>query len=70
MLVIRRKAGESIVIAGNIYIMIMAIEGNRIKIGIDAPDDVNIAREELLTRTQKKPRTAIVEGWLEEVTRP
>jgi carbon storage regulator len=48
MLVLRRKAGESIVLAGVINISVLAVEGERVKIGISAPPDVTIVREELL----------------------
>lgn len=48
MLVLRRKVGESIVLAGVINISVLAVEGERVKIGINAPADVSIVREELL----------------------
>ncbi len=48
MLVLRRKVGESIVLDGVINISVLAVEGERVKIGISAPPDVTIVREELL----------------------
>ena len=48
MLVLRRKVGESIVLAGVINISVLAVEGERVKIGISAPPDITIVREELL----------------------
>jgi carbon storage regulator len=48
MLVLRRKIGESIVIAGTITISILSIEGRRVKIGISAPPETRIVRKELL----------------------
>jgi carbon storage regulator len=53
MLVLRRKVGESIVVAGVISISILAVEGERVKIGISAPPDVTIVREELLRTVPK-----------------
>lgn len=47
MLILRRKAGEAIVLNRVIKIHVLAIEGERIKIGIDAPPDVVIVRDEL-----------------------
>lgn len=56
MLVLRRKVGESIVLAGVINISVLAVEGERVKIGISAPPDVTIVREELLrTNTTDAP---------------
>ncbi len=48
MLVLRRKVGESIILAGVINVSVLAVEGERVKIGISAPPDVTIVREELL----------------------
>lgn len=48
MLVLRRKVGESIILDGIISISVLAVEGERVKIGINAPPDVTIVREELL----------------------
>ena len=48
MLVLRRKIGESIILDGVISVSVLAVEGERVKIGITAPQDVTIVREELL----------------------
>jgi carbon storage regulator len=48
MLVLRRKASEAIVLNQVIVIRVLGIEGDRVKLGIDAPPDVIVVREELL----------------------
>jgi carbon storage regulator len=48
MLVLRRKVGETIVVDGVINISVLAVEGERVKIGIVAPPEVTIVRQELL----------------------
>ena len=48
MLVLRRKVGERIIVDGVISISVLAVEGERVKIGINAPPDITIVREELL----------------------
>ena len=48
MLVLRRKVGESIILDGVISVSVLAVEGERVKIGINAPPEVTIVREELL----------------------
>jgi carbon storage regulator len=48
MLVLSRKPGEKILIGGDITITIVRIGPNTVRIGIEAPHDMNIAREELL----------------------
>jgi carbon storage regulator len=48
MLVLRRKAGEAIILNGSITIHVLAVEGERVKLGISAPPEVVIVRSELL----------------------
>jgi carbon storage regulator len=47
MLVLSRKVGEKLVIDGNITIVVNRVAGNRVTIGIDAPDQIRIVRGEL-----------------------
>ena len=47
MLVLTRKTGESIQISDDITVKIIAIEGDQIKLGIDAPKNVDIHRSEI-----------------------
>lgn len=49
MLVLSRKPGESIVIAGDIVVTILEVHGNRVRVGIEAPLDVSIQRQEIRT---------------------
>ena len=58
MLVLKRKAGESIIVADNIEIKIIEVEEGRIKIGIDAPKEVSIIRKEVLEETKSENKTA------------
>jgi carbon storage regulator len=48
MLVLTRKLDESIVIDGGIKITVVEIRGNRIKLGIEAPKEIPIKREEVV----------------------
>ncbi|MGL6073384.1 MAG: carbon storage regulator [Fimbriiglobus sp.] len=50
MLVLTRKPGEQIIIAGNIRISVVNIGNGRVKLGIVAPEDVTIDREEIHTK--------------------
>lgn len=47
MLVLSRKVGETLVIDGNVRLTVVRVSGNRVAIGIEAPDDVRILRGEL-----------------------
>jgi carbon storage regulator len=55
MLVLRRKAGEAIVLNGVITIHVLAVEGERVKLGISAPPEVVIVRSELLENQGSAP---------------
>jgi carbon storage regulator len=48
MLVLTRRVGEEIVIAGDIRVTIVAVKGQRVRLGITAPPSVVVARQELL----------------------
>ena len=48
MLILQRKASESLVINGNVTITIQEITADRVKIAIDAPREISIVRSELL----------------------
>lgn len=58
MLALTRKVGESIVIADNIEITIIAITGDQIKLGIDAPKSISIHRKEIYLQIQEENKAA------------
>ena len=49
MLILTRKIDQSIIIQGNIQIMVLGVERDRVKLGIAAPAEVSVLREELVT---------------------
>lgn len=58
MLVLSRKTGEAITLDQNVEIQILAIEGDRVRIGISAPKEMRIYRKELLEETINLNRAA------------
>ena len=48
MLILTRRKGESIMIGDDIVVTVLDIRGSQIRLGFEAPNDVNIVREELL----------------------
>ena len=58
MLVLSRQVDESIIVNDNIIITVLAIEGDRIKIGIKAPRDIPILRQELWQAINEQEQVA------------
>jgi carbon storage regulator len=54
MLVLSRKLGEKIVIGDNIVVTVVKIDRNQIRIGIEAPSDVLVYREEIAPQRVEK----------------
>ena len=52
MLVLTRKENESLVIGENIKLTILAVKGSQVRVGIDAPREVPIQRQELLLNVE------------------
>lgn len=48
MLILTRKTDQGIVFSGNVTVRILSVDGERVKIGIDAPRSVQVLREELV----------------------
>jgi len=54
MLVLARKLDESIVIGDNIVVKVVAIENGVVKLGIDAPKEISIIRDELIQEVKEQ----------------
>lgn len=59
MLVLSRKKGETLVIGDNVKIKIVDIEGDKVKIGIEAPKELKVWRYEIFEEIQKENLSAI-----------
>ncbi|MDW8343615.1 MAG: carbon storage regulator CsrA [Verrucomicrobiae bacterium] len=58
MLVLSRQSGQSIVIDGRIIVRVLRIESDTVKLGIEAPPDVAVHREEVYHEIQQANRAA------------
>jgi len=68
MLILTRKTGETITIGENIQIRVLTVKGGQVRIGIDAPREVSINREEVFERLQAE--NVIAEQSVENISEP
>ncbi len=54
MLILTRRIGEKLMIGDDIAVSILGVKGNQVRIGVQAPDDVAIHREEIYDRIQEE----------------
>ena len=59
MLVLTRRPGESIVVGQNIIITVIEIKGGQVRIGIDAPREVQVHREEVYEQVRQENIAAV-----------
>ncbi len=52
MLILTRRIGEALVVGNDVTVTILGVKGNQVRVGINAPKDVTIYREEVYERMQ------------------
>jgi carbon storage regulator len=62
MLILSRKLNESIVIDGKIIVKIVKVDGENIRLGIEAPSNIAVHRQEVYDEIQRTNQTAMTRG--------
>ena len=55
MLVLTRRVNERILIGDNVTVTVLEVHGDQVRLGIDAPRDIKVFREEVLRRDEQNP---------------
>lgn len=53
MLILTRRIGEKVRIGDDIELVVLGVKGNQVRLGVEAPKDVSVHREEIYQRIQK-----------------
>jgi len=57
MLILTRRVGESLMVGDEITVTVLGVKGNQVRIGVNAPRDVAVHREEIYNRIQDDAET-------------
>jgi carbon storage regulator len=62
MLILTRRVGETLMIGDDVTVTVLGVKGNQVRIGVNAPRDVAVHREEIYERIKREQAQAVQES--------
>lgn len=62
MLILTRRVGETVMIGDSVTVTVLGVKGNQVRLGVNAPKDVAVHREEIYERIKREQDTPGGEG--------